>query len=272
MKTAKHHLIENWKIGKCLCGINFQKDSIRIAQLDDNKWYNDYGDLLNTSNWNELFCMSCLKLHEKDLIEEFKTQSFLIEFNLALPNSNRLRKKAKATAKRNRIGKAKSIPTNKPIESKPTNKPIESKQPAKVNSFPKTDKGKARAEKKTNPIPTESKCRIISKPDKPIELTKEMEVKKPLIDLSNGPVVIEPKEVIENVKPDDNWSIGDPIDNETFELVIGSDWKLIRHDKQLDQWQFQSKQVVKGIPKWIADGEWIDYKEASELVIEGYCE
>ena len=260
-KAIKNHLIGN---GKTLCGINYQKDSIRLAELDTGKWYNDYGDQLDTTNWESIFCMSCLKLHEKDLIEQFKMQSFLIAFNLNLPNSNRLRKKAKATAKRNWINKsieilekrlAESIPTKKP------NKPIESKKP--TNSIPKSEKGLARekrkAQSKSIDTLTENKCKIISKPDKPIELTPEMEV--------------ETKEVIEKVDPADNWSIGDPIDDDIFELSIGDDWKLIRHNKQLDKWQFQSKQVVKGLPKWIAESdEYIDYKDAAELVIDGYCE
>ena len=272
----------NFKSGKCNCGIDFHKDSIRLAELDDdNKWYNDFGNELNTiDNWESIFCMTCLRLHETNLIEQFKLNTFLIQYELALPKTNRLRKIKKATVKRNRIAnpKIKSIKTNKPIESKP-----------KVNPIPKSAKGIERDKKKqlnktkskpiksksnslTNKvmdlysIPTESKCVVKSKPieDKPIDLVNEI---KPLIDLSNGPVTIETIDV----EPIDNWEIGDPIDNDIFELVIGNNWKLVRHDTELDKWQFISKQVVKGKPKWIADSEWIDYQFASEMILEGYC-
>jgi hypothetical protein len=40
----------------------------------------------------------------------------------------------------------------------------------------------------------------------------------------------------------------------------------------LNQWKFVKKQSIKGKIKWIADSEFIDYKEASELIIDGYCE
>lgn len=276
-KSTKHHLV-NWKSGKTNCGIEFKKESIRIAELDSGKWYNDYGNELDTiDNWESIFCMSCLRLHELDLINQFKMQSFLIQYELALPKSNRLRKAKKIKARCNRIKgvKANSI-TDQLIKD----------EKKKLNPIPKTDKGIERDKKKTqskskptkskstkkkaNSIkPTDDKCRIIAKPKdvplEPIELTTEMEVKKPLIDLSNGPVTIE-------VTPIDDWAIGDPVDNDIFELSIGDDWKLIRHDKQLDQWQFVSKQVVKGLPKWIADSEFIDYKDASELILDGYCE
>jgi hypothetical protein len=275
-KSIKHHLV-NWKSGKCICGVNFKKESIHIAELDDGKWYNDHGNELDVeSNWESIFCMSCLKLHEINLIEQFKMQSFLIKFELALPKSNRLRKAKKIKSKRNRIKgiKTKSITDKIAIDEK------------KANSIPKSIKGIARdkkkqansikptktipkKKKKSNPIKADdNKCKIISKPDKPIELTTEMEVNKPLIDLSNGPVAITAIEV----NPIDDWSIGDPIDDDIFELVIGDDWKLIRHDEQLDKWQFVSKQVVKGLPKWIADSEFISYDDASELISDGYCE
>jgi hypothetical protein len=280
-KSIKHHLV-NWKLGKTICGLNFKSNSIRLASNEDNKWFDDFGNELDVSNYESIFCMNCLKLHEMDLIEQFKMESFMIQFDLQLPKSKRLRKAKTIKTKRNRIAGVKANPIDTPVESKP------------ANSIPKSVKGLARdkrkAQAKSNPIVTESKCRIISKPnkpieptdlgwenenkeldskEKPIELTPEMEVKKPLIDLSNGPVKIE---VIESVDPLDDWNIGDPIDDEIFELVIGDNWKLIRHNKELDKWQFQSKSVVKGIPKWIADSEFILYKEASELINDGYCE
>ena len=139
-----------------------------------------------------------------------------------------------------------------------------------VNSLKKTKPAKSIPKKKSNPIPTDDKCKIIAKPDKPIDKPIELvDEVKPLIDLSNGPVKITAIEV----DPIDDWSIGDPIkDKDIFELLIGSDWKLIRHNKQLDQWKFQSKQVVKGLPKWIDDSEFMSYQDVSELVIDGYCE
>jgi len=277
MKQQKHHLV-NWKEGKTNCGINFKKDSIRIAELDNGKWYNDYGDELNTiDNWESIFCMSCLKLHELDLINQFKMQSFLIQYELAIPKSIRLKKAKKIKARRNRITgvKVNSI-TDQLIKD----------EKQKANPIPKSTKGIERDKKKANPIkkptkpyskhtikksnpiePTDDKCKIISKPDKPIEKPIELvdEVKKPLIDLSNGPVTIE-------TEPIEEWAIGDPIDDDIFELVIGNDWKLVRHDKQLDKWQFVSKQVVKGKPDWITDSEFISYSDASELINDGYCE
>lgn len=278
MKSTKHHLV-NWKAGKTNCGINFKKDSIRIAELDNGKWYNDYGNELDTqSNWEGIFCMSCLKLHELDLINQFKMQSFLIQYELALPKSIRLKKAKKIKARRNRIA---GVKTNSITDQ------LIKDEKQKTNPIPKTDKGIERDKKKVqsnkptnrkfkkpysestikNSIPSDDKCRIISKPDKPIEKPIELvdEVKKPLIDLSNGPVTIE-------TEPIDDWAIGDPVDNDIFELAIGDDWKLVRHNKQLNQWQFVEKQVVKGSPKWIADSEWIDYKDASELILDGYCE
>ena len=282
MKTAKHHLV-NWQSGTTICGLNFKADSIRLASNEDNKWFDDFGNELDVSNYESIFCMNCLKLHEMDLIEQFKLDTFLIQFNLELPKSKRLRKAKTIRTKRNRISGVKSIPKSNPIdtstESKPESKPVNS---IPVNSIHKSAKGIARdkrkadsiAKAKSNPIdtPTESKCKIISKPkDKPIELTPEMEVNKPLIDLNNGPVSIETF-AIEDVDPIDSWNIGDPIDDEIFELVIGDDWKLVRHNKELDKWQFQLKTVVKGLPKWIADSEFITYQEASEFISEGYCE
>lgn len=283
-KSIKHHLA-NFKSGKCNCGIDFHKDSIRLAELDDdNKWYDDFGNELNTiDNWESIFCMNCLKLHETNLIEQFKLNTFLIRYELELPKSNRLRKKKKANSRRNRIKgiKTKSITDQLAIEEKKKSNPI----PKSVKGIERDKKKQANSLKKTKPIPkkkkakpidkpTESKCKIINKPDKPIELTKEMEV-KPLIDLSQGSVLLAEteNEVIEQINPDDSWSIGDPIDDDTiFELMIGSDWKLVRHNKQLNKWQFQNKTVKKGLPKWIPDSEFIDYSIACELVIDGYCE
>jgi hypothetical protein len=159
--------------------------------------------------------------------------------------------------------KANSIPKSKKGIERDKRKQSKSKP----NPIPKKPT-KAKPKKKTNPIKADdNKCKIISKPkDKPIELVDEV---KPLIDLSNGDVTITAIEI----DPIDNWSIGDPIkDKDIFELLIGSDWKLIRHNKQLDQWKFQSKQVVKGLPKWIDDSEFMSYQDVSELVIDGYCE
>ena len=278
MKAQKHHLV-NWESGKTLCGIQFNKESIRIAEIEDTKWYNDLGDELDTlSNWKGIFCMTCLKRHELDLITQFNTQTFLVKYELNLPKSNRLRKVKKAKDKRNRIGKS-----NKPIQSPPVKSPTKS-----TNSIPKSNKGIARAKSKaqSKSIPTDNKCRIISKPakksieesidksiDKSVEKSIEEsidksidEVRKPLIDLSNGPVTIE------IVDPIDDWNIGDPIDDDIFELIVGDDWKLIRHNEDLDLWQFQTKSVIKGKPDWIADSEFISYKEASQFVIDGYCE
>jgi hypothetical protein len=281
MKAIKHHLV-NWKEGKTICGLNFKSDSIRLASNEEDKWFDDFGNELDTSNYQSIFCMSCLKLHELDLIEQFKMESFMIQFDLQLPKSKRLRKAKAIKTKRNRIAGVKSIPKSNPIDT-----PVESKSvnPIPTNSIPKSTKGLARdkrkAKAKSNPIdtPTESKCKIISKPDKPIEkkkpieLTKDMEVNKPLIDLSNGPVTIETEPFkMENVNPIDDWNVGDPIDDDVLEMAIGDNWKLVRHDKVLDKWQFQLKSVVKGLPKWIADSEWIDYQLASEFILEGYCE
>ena len=129
-------------------------------------------------------------------------------------------------------------------------------QPAKIISKPINQSKK----KSTN----QSKDDIIELKD---------EIKKPLIDLSNGPVTIETQEVVESIEPDSNWSIGDPIkDKSIFELAIGNDWKLVRHNKKINQWKFVSRQSIKGVPKWIDDSEFISYKEASELIIDGYCE
>ena len=280
MKTVKHHLV-NWKSGKTSCGIEFKKESIRIAELDDGNWYDDYGNQLDTkTNWESIFCMSCLRLHELDLINQFKMQSFLIQYELELPKTKRAMQSKKIKAKRNRIAgiKTTSISDQLVIDEKKANsipkstKGIErDKKKAQSKSIPKSIPKKKPTKKKANPIkPTDDKCKIISKPDKPIdkpiELTDEMEVTKPLIDLSNGPVTIE-------ATPIDDWSIGDPIDDtDIVELVIGSDWKLIRHDKEMDWWKFQSKQVVKGLPKWIDDSEYLSYQTAAELICEGYCE
>ena len=286
-KSIKNHLIGNYETGKTVCGINFQSDSIRIAELDDNNWYDDYGNELDLTNWESFFCLNCLKLHELDLINQFKQRTFLIRYELELPKSKRAMQLKKSKSKRNRIKgiKTKSIHDELTIENK-----------KKSNPIPKSKKGierdKKKAQSKSNPIPTkskkkkakpidkptESKCKVISKPkdkpieDKPIELVDEI---KPLIDLSQGSVLLAEteNEVIEQINPDDSWSIGDPIDDDTiFELMIGSNWKLVRHNKQLDKWQFQSKQIKKGIPKWIADSEYVDYSIACELVIDGYCE
>ena len=212
---------------------------------------------------------------------QFKQRTFLIRYELELPKSNRLRKIKKSKSRRNRIAgiKIKSIHDELAIEEKKKSNPIPKSKKGIERDKKKQAKSIAKpikpTKKKSKPIdkPTESKCKVISKPkDKPIELVDEV---KPLIDLSNGPALLAEtsNEVIEQINPDDSWSIGDPIDDDSiFELMIGSNWKLVRHNKQLDKWQFQSKQVKKGIPKWIADSEYVDYSIACELVIDGYCE
>ena len=280
-KSIKHHLIGNHETGKTVCGINFKSDSIRIAIEEDGNWYDDYGNELDLTNWESFFCLNCLKLHELDLINQFKQHTFLIRYELELPKSKRAMQLKKSKSKRNRIKgiKTKSIHDELAIEEKKKSNPIPKSKKGIERDKKKQAKSIAKPikptkKKKAKPIdkPTESKCKIISKPiDKPIELVDEV---KPLIDLSQGSVLLAEteNEVIEQINPDDSWSIGDPIDDDTiFELMIGSDWKLVRHDKQLDKWQFQSKQVKKGIPKWIADSEYVDYSIACELVIDGYC-
>jgi hypothetical protein len=274
----KHHII-NQSTGKCFCGIN--PDNQLIAFNDGSDWYDSKVYPIDHTNYNTVLCVNCMKQFDIDLIAEFEMKAFLIDYNNRLPKTGRAMKFFKAQSRRIR----QSIDRSKPIikaDEKPTNQ-SKSKSPDKP--IIQSDKGKARAarkaanqSKKANQSkPSDDKCKVIAKPDqskddKPIELVDEIKPieRKPLIDLSNGPVLIE---TIEEVDPNDNWTIGDPIDDDTiFEMAIGNDWKLIRHSKKLNQWKFVNRQVVKGIPKWIDDSEFIDYTEAAQLINDGYCE
>lgn len=283
-QSIKHHLV-NWKSGKTLCGLNFKKDSIRIAELDSGNWYNDFGDQLDTdNNWQNVFCMNCLKLHELDLIEQFKMKTFLIRYELALPKSNRLRKKRNSQLRSNR---------KNGIKSDSISKQLDSEFQDKSKSIPKTSKGKARAKKKqsnksnpiiksnslTNkvmdlyPIPTESKCVIKSKPksnpkkqSKP--KSKPIKKNKPL--LNKGDII----ELTEEIPIDDSFRIGDPIEDDVLELGIGTNWKLVRHNKHLDLWKLQVKSINKKnkVSKWIDDTEYCPYDFISDIINSGYCE
>jgi len=286
----KHHLI-NSITGKCFCGIESTNQS--IAFNDGDNWYDSMVYPIDHTNYKEMLCINCMKQFDIDLIDQFEMNAFLIDYNNRIPNGKRSMKFFKRQARLNR----KSIDRTKPAIKEVSNQSpasIPSNEQAKSTSAPiiQSAKGKARAAKKAanqskanQSLPKEvkatiDKCKIISKAiekeliDKPKDAIIELidEIKKPLIDLSNGPVTIK-TELIETVDPSDDWTIGDPInDDEIFELLIGDDWKLIRHNKKLNQWKFVNRSVVKGIPKWIDDSEWIDYKEASQLVIDGYCE
>jgi len=274
----KNHII-NQKTGKAFCGINPMNQL--IAFNDGNDWFDSTVHSIDHSNYESILCINCMKQFDVDLIDKFETDAFLIDYDNRLPNG----KTAMKFFKRQAAIKRRSINHSKPTIKKPVIKKVESK-PAN-QSITKSDKGKARAAKKkanqskpVNQSATDNKCKVIAKPkkeliDTPIGgiITLKDEIKKPLIDLSNGPVTIETQEVIESVDPSDDWTIGDPIkDKSIFELAIGDDWKLIRHSKKLNQWKFVNRQTIKGIPKWIDDSEFVSYKEASQLIIDGYCE
>jgi len=291
----KHHLI-NLANGKTYCGNAIEK--LAIAFNDEDGYFDSNLESIDHSNYQDKLCINCLKLHEINLIEQFQMETFLIRYELQLPKSNRLRKIKKAKARLNRV-------TGKPTNS--IGKEI--KNELNQNAIAKTAKGLARQKRKdemkaksiikNNPIeraiglfpvvaseskckiiskpPIESKCKIISKPpidkpikkDKPIELTPEMEVKKPLL---NCPTTIE---VIEDIPCDDDWQLGDPIDdNSIFELVIGNDWKLVRHDKELNLWKLQTKSINKKnkVSNWIDDTEFCPYEFISDIINSGYCE
>jgi len=274
----KNHIF-NQSTGKCFCGIDHTNQLIAFDHEGD--WFDSNVNPIDNSNYQSVLCINCMKQFDVDLIDKFQMDAFLIDYGNRIPNGKRAMAFFKRQAQLKRKSIDRSVPIikadKKPSESKPTNqskdKPI------------KSDKGKARAErkkanqlKKTNQSKkADDKCKVIAKPtnqskDKPIKtddksIDQKINDRKPLIDLSNGPVVIE------TIDPNDDWTIGDPINDDTiFELTIGNDWKLIRHDKKLNQWKFVNRQVVKGIPKWIDDSEFIDYNEASQLIIDGYCE
>ena len=275
----KNHLF-NQSTGKCFCGISH--DNQLIAFDHEGDWFDSNVNPIDVSNYQSVLCINCMKQFDIDLIDKFEMDAFLIDYNNRLPNGKTAMKffKCQYRLKRKSIDRTKS---KKPTIKK-TSKPSNQSKP-KVDQSIKSDKGKARAKKKAinqkkKVINQSDKCKVIAKPevDQSIidkwdkAIVKTDEIKKPLIDLSNGPVLIE-TESIETIDPNDDWTIGDPInDNSIFELVIGNDWKLIRHSKKLNQWKFVKKQSIKGKTKWIADSEFIDYKEASELIIDGYCD
>ena len=281
MKAIKHHLV-NWQSGKTICGLNFKSDSIRLASNESNEWFDDFGNQLDVSDYESIFCINCLKLHETDLIEQFKMESFMIQFDLQLPNTKRQMNRKKSQSRFNRRNgiKTESITDSIDKETKAKPNPIITPTKSKpTNSIPKSAKGIARDKRKesiakSNPIdtPTESKCKVISKPkekEKPIELVNEV---KPLIDLSNGPKTIE---VIEEVPIDDSFLIGDPIDDDSIlELGIDTNWKLVRHNKELNLWKLQTKSINKKnkVSKWIDDTEYCPYEFISDIINSGYCE
>jgi hypothetical protein len=284
-KAIKHHLIGNWASNKTVCGIEFKKPNIRIAQFDSNEksWFNDFGDELDSTKWNETFCLNCLRLHETNLIEQLKMETFLIEYQLNLPKSNRLRKKKNAQLRNNR---------KKGIKSESISQQLESKW-----NPPKTKKGiqrklnkKNNKQSKSNPIildnklsdkvnslyglPTESKCKIVNKPKKqskpktkPIKKENKKET-KPL--LNKGDII----ELTEEIPIDDSFRIGDPIEDDVLELGIGTNWKLVRHNKHLDLWKLQVKSINKKnkVSKWIDDTEYCPYDFISDIINSGYCE
>lgn len=272
-KSIKYHLA-NWKSGKTYCGLNFKTDSIRLAIKDDGDWIDDCGDELQLDKPFDVFCLNCLKLYESNLIEELKQKTFLIEYKLRMPKSIRGKRKRNASIRSNRIKGIKTDSLSNELDKK--------------FSPPKSDKGKARQKRKaqsksksiikTNPIEraiglfpapvTESKCKVISKPkpkkkkeSKPIE-------KKPL--LNKGDKI----EVIEEVPIEDSFRIGDPIEDDVLEMGIGTNWKLVRHDKHLDMWKLQTKSINKKnkVSKWIDDTEYCPYEFISEIINSGYCE
>jgi hypothetical protein len=275
----KHHLI-NVQTGNCFCGI--ESTNQLIAFNDGDEWFDSMVYPIDHTNYNAILCVNCMKHFDIDLIDHFEMNAFLIDYANRIPNGKRSMKFFKSQSKRKRQSIDRTKPTIKEVPKTPAKtKPIIQSKPTIQSSIPKTAKGKARAKKKAiNQLKaTDTKCKVINKPKKPlidkpkddvIELKNE--VKKPLIDLSKGPVKIESIEVV-NVDPSDDWSIGDPINDDTiFELIIGNDWKLIRHDEQLNEWKFFNRQSIKGVPEWIDDSEWLDYTEAAELINDGYCE
>lgn len=274
----KNHIF-NQSTGKCFCGIEINNQL--MAFNDGNDWFDSKVYPIDHTNYTDKLCVNCMKQFDMQLIEKFEMDAFLIDYNNRLPKTSKAMKffKSQMRRKRQLIDRSKPIikADEKPvesIESKPADKPIIQSEKGKARAAKK----KANQSKPTNQSkPSDDKCKVIAKPDPIIELTDEVKPKesidqkinerKPLIDLSNGPVVIE------TVDPNDDWTIGDPIDDDTiFELAIGDDWKLIRHSKKLNQWKFVNRKTVKGLPKWIDDSEFIDYAEASQLIIDGYCE
>jgi hypothetical protein len=277
----KNHII-NRETGKTYCGI-VPNQSIATAVFDNGEWYDTFAGPIDASNYNEALCVNCMKNYDVDLIDQFETDAFMIDYRNRIPNGKRAMKFFKRQSKLSRLRLKKDIQSTPAIESTPAETPIKKdvqSKPAKpysAETINQSDKGKARKERKANreanqSKATESKCVIVDKPkpiekkDPIIELTEE--VKKPLIDLSNGPVTIETEELID--APND-WKFGDPVPEDVIELGIGDDWRLIRHDEKTDQWQFEQRQAIKGIPQWISDGEWIDYKDAAELINDGFC-
>jgi hypothetical protein len=275
----KNHIV-NQVTGNCHCGISTINQLIAFEH--DSDWFDSTVHSIDHSNYTSVLCLNCMKQHDVDLIDQFETDAFLIDYNNRLPNGKKAMRFFKCQARLKRQSIDQSKPTIKKAVVKVESKPL-------ADQSIKSDKGKARAEKKkvdqskkvNQSKASDDKCKIIAKPkkeliDKPIDDTVielKDEIKKPLIDLSNGPVLIKTEEVIESIDPADDWSIGDPInDKDIFELTIGNDWKLIRHSKQLNQWKFVNRQTIKGMPKWIDDSEFINYNEAAELINAGYCE
>lgn len=278
----KNHIF-NQSTGKCFCGISIENQMIAFDH--DGNWFDSSVHPIDQSNYQSVLCINCMKQFDIDLIDKFETDAFLIDYNNRLPKTS----KAMKFFKRQAAIKRRSIDRSKPIIPiiKPSKKSADTNQSKPIE---KSAKGKARDKRKKanqSKAKVNQPAKIIAKPnkqliDKPkddiIELKDEVKKdnrsidqkindKKPLIDLSNGPVTIE------TIDPSDDWTIGDPInDPEIFELAIGNDWKLIRHDKKINQWKFVTRQSIKGIPKWIDDSEFIDYKDAAQLIIDGYCE
>ena len=274
----KNHIF-NQSTGKCFCGISI--DNQMIAFDHEGDWFDSSVHPIDQSNYQSVLCINCMKQFDVDLIDKFETDAFLIDYANRLPNGKKAMKffKCQMRLKRQSIDRSKpTIKKTSKSKSKPTNQSIE-----------KSAKGKARDKrKKTNQSKKANQsqpAKIIAKPnkqliDKPkndiIELKDEIKKDKSIkSDKSIDQKITEKesiKEVIETVDPSDNWTIGDPIENDIFELAIGNDWKLVRHNQKLNQWKFVTRQSIKGVPKWIDDSEFIDYQDAAQLIIDGYCE
>jgi len=274
----KHHLI-NQSTGMTYCGINPLNQLIAFEY--ENDWFDSTVHPIDHTNYKEVLCINCMKQHDIQLIEKFEYDAFLIDYNNRLPKSGRAMKFFKSQSRLNRKANQSKKPSNT-IQSKPSvpskekqSKPVQSNQ--SIKTFPKSSKGKARQEKKkaNQSKATESKCVVIDKPKKSlIEKPKDdiivlKDEVKPLIDLSKGSQTII---AIEEVPIDKDWRFGDPIENDVIELEVNDDWKIVRHDKKLNQWKFVNRITIKGLPKWSDDSEWINYKDACQLINDGYCD
>ena len=111
----KNHLF-NQSTGKTFCGISH--DNQLIAFDHEGDWFDSNVNPIDISNCQSVLCINCMKQFDVDLIDQFETKAFLIDYNNRLPNG----KTAMRFFKRQNQLKRRSIDRSKPTIKKTSNR------------------------------------------------------------------------------------------------------------------------------------------------------